>query len=139
MGDELANHWGHQFTLVSFGERIGNKWKATDGEESFDTDIGHNYIKSNLCDEFVFQKITPNGSDVNLFAVTALTLGNTECCLIACGIYVSGDRGVLQSWCMSSFEIENGPCTITAPDDMTRTYPNSPSVTLLHFHEEVED
>ena len=117
MGDELANCWGHQFTLVSFGERIGNKWKATDGEESFDTDIGCNYIKSNLCDEFVFQKITPNGSDANLFAVTALTLGNTECCLIACGSYISGDRSALQSWSTSSFEIENGPCNITAPDD----------------------
>ena len=78
MGDDLANHWGHQFTKVSFGERIGNKQKATDGEESFDTDIGRNYIKSNLCDEFVFQKITPNRSDANLFAVTALTSGNTE-------------------------------------------------------------
>ena len=113
MGNNLAN----QFTLVSFGERIGNKWKATDGEESFDKDIGCNYIKSNLCDEFVFQKITPNGSDVNLFVVTALTLGNAEHCEIACGSYVSGDCGVLQSWSMSSFEIENGPCTITALDD----------------------
>ena len=84
MGDDLANCWGHQFTLVSFGERIGNKRKATDAEESFDTDIGRNYIKSNLCDEFVFQKITPSGSDANLFAVTALTSGNTERCLIAC-------------------------------------------------------
>ena len=117
MGDDLANRWGHQFTLVSFGERIGNKRKATDVEESFDTDIGRNYIKSNLCDEFVFQKITPNGSDANLFAVTALTSGNTERCLIACGSYVSGDRGALQSWSTSSFEIENGPCNITAPDD----------------------
>ena len=71
----------------------------------------------NLCDEFVFQKITPNRSDANLFAVTALTLGNTERCLIACSSYVSGDRGVLQSWSMSSFEIENGLCNITAPDD----------------------
>ena len=103
MGNNLANHWGHQFTLVSFGERIDNKQKATDGEESFNKDIGHNYIKSNLCDEFVFQKITPNGSDVNVFAVTALTSGNTECCLIACGSYISGDRGALQSWSMSSF------------------------------------
>ena len=117
MGDNLANHWGHQFTLVSFGERIGNKRKATDGEESFNKDIGHNYIKSNLCDEFVFQKITPNGSDMNLFAVTALTSCNTECCLIACGSYISSDHGALQSWSMSSFEIENGPCTITAPDE----------------------
>ena len=54
---------------------------------------------------------------MNLFAVTALTSGNTECCLIACGSYISSDRGVLQSWSMSSFEIENGPCTITASDD----------------------
>ena len=114
MGDDLANHWGHEFTLASFGERIGNKQKATNGEESFDTGIGHNYIKSNLCDEFIFQKITPNRSDANLFAVTALTLGNTECCLIRCGSYVSG---ALQSWLTSSFKIENGPCTITGLDD----------------------
>ena len=56
MGDDLANRWGHQITLVSFGERIGNKQKATDGEESFDTDIGRNYIKSNLCDGLSFKR-----------------------------------------------------------------------------------
>ena len=117
MGDDLANHWGHEFTLASFGERIGNKQKATNGEESIDTDIRCNYIKSKLCDEFVFQKITPNGSDANLFAVTALTSGNTECCLIACGSYISSDHGTLHSWLMSSFKIENGPCTITGPDN----------------------
>ena len=117
MGNDLANCWGHEFTLASFGERIGNKQKATDGEESFDTDIGCNYIKSNLCDEFVFQKINPNGSDANLFVVTILTLGNTEHCLIACGSYVSSDCGALQSWLTSSFKIENGLCTIIGPDD----------------------
>ena len=47
-------------------------------------------------------KLTTNGSDANLYAVTSQTQGNTSGCLVACGSYVSGDSGPLQSWSTSA-------------------------------------
>ena len=40
---------------------------------------------------FRLMKLTTNGSDANLYAVTSLTQGNTSECLVACGSYVAGD------------------------------------------------
>ena len=62
-------------------------------------------------------KLTTNGSDTNLYAVTSLTQGYTSGCLVACGSYVSGDNGPLQSWSTSAFEIGSGPSGIICPED----------------------
>ena len=53
--------------------------------------------------------------------------GNTSGCLIACGSYVSGDSGPLQSWSTSAFEIGSGPAGIISPED-----PKISSFTLQH-------
>ena len=66
-------------------------------------------------------KLTTNSSDVNLYAVTSLTQGNTSGCLVACGSYVSGDSGPLQSWSTSDFEIGNGPSSIISLKDQRIT------------------
>ena len=68
-----------------------------------------------------------NGSDANLYAVTSLTQGNTSGCLVACGSFVSGDSGHLQSWSSSAFEIGSGPSGIISPED-----PRITSFTLQH-------
>ena len=72
-------------------------------------------------------KLTTNGSDANLYAVTSMTKGNNSGCLIGCGSYVSGDSGPLQSWSTSDFEIGSGPAGIIGPDD-----PKLSSFTLQH-------
>ena len=66
-------------------------------------------------------KLTMNGSDANLYAVTSQTQGNTSGCLVACGSYVSGDSGPLQSWSTSAFEIGSGPSGIISPEDQRIT------------------
>ena len=66
-------------------------------------------------------KLTTNGSDANLYAVMSLTQGNPSGCLIACGSYVSGDNGVLQSWSTSAFDIGSGPSGIICPEDQRIT------------------
>ena len=72
-------------------------------------------------------KLTTNGSDANLYAVMSLMQGNTSGCLVACGSYVLGDSGSLQSWSTSAFEIGSGPAGIIGPED-----PRITSFTLQH-------
>ena len=72
-------------------------------------------------------KLTTNVSDANLYAVTSLTQGNTSGCLVACGSYISGDSGSLQSWSTSASKIGSGPASITHPDD-----PRITTFTLQH-------
>ena len=72
-------------------------------------------------------KLTTNGLDANLYAVASLTQGNTSGCLIACGSYMLGDSGPLQSWSTSAFEIGSGPASIIGLED-----PKLSSFTLQH-------
>ena len=58
----------------------------------------HHLIEKTTNHLFGWRKLTTNGSDANLYAVTSLTQGNTSGCLVACGSYASGDSGPLQSW-----------------------------------------
>ena len=77
----------------------------------------HSLIEKTTNHLFGLMKLTTNGSDANLYAVTSLTQGNTSGCLVACGSYVSGDSGPLQSWSTSAFEIGSGPAIIISPED----------------------
>ena len=72
-------------------------------------------------------KLTTNGLDANLYVVTSLMQGNRSGYLIACGSYVSGDSGPLQSWSTSAFKIGSGPAGIISPED-----PKLTSFTLQH-------
>ena len=53
----------------------------------------HHLIEKSTNKLFWLMKLTTNGSDANLYAVTSLTQGNTSGCLVACGSYVLGDSG----------------------------------------------
>ena len=81
----------------------------------------HSLIETTTNHLFGLMKLTTNGSDVNLYAVMSLTQGNTSGCLVACGRYVSGDSGPLQSWSISAFEIGSGPAGIIGPEDQRIT------------------
>ena len=87
----------------------------------------HRLIEKTTNGLFGLMKLTTNGSDANLYAVTSMTKGNNSGCLIGCGSYVSGDSGPLQSWSTSDFEIGSGPAGIIGPDD-----PKLSSFTLQH-------
>ena len=87
----------------------------------------HSLIEKTTNHLFGLMKLTTNGSDANLYAVTSLTHGNTSGCLVACGSYVSGNSGPLQSWSTSAFEIGSGPASIIGPE-----YPSITPFTLQH-------
>ena len=77
--------------------------------------IFHSLIEKMRNHLFDLMKLTTNGSDANLYAVTSLTQGNTS------GCYVSGNSGLLQSWSTSAFEIGSGPASIIGPEDQRIT------------------
>ena len=87
----------------------------------------HHLIEKTTNGLFWFMKLTTNGLDANLYAVTSLMQGKTSGCLISCGSYVSGDSGPLQSWSTSAFEIGSGPAGFIGPED-----PKISSFTLQH-------
>ena len=86
----------------------------------------HNFdhlIEKTTNELFRLMKLTTNGLD----AVFSLTQGNTSGCLVACGSYVLGDSGPLQSWSTSAFKIGSGPASIIGPEE-----PKISSFTLQH-------
>ena len=123
MSDDLANDWGCD--LICMGRSSGRKRKVgamiailTDGRRQRNF---HSLIEKMTNNLFGLMKLTTNGSNANLYAVTSLTQGNTSGCLVACGSYVSGDSGPLQSWSTSAFEIRSGPSGIISPEDQRIT------------------
>lgn len=126
MTDDLANNWGCNLTAV---ERRGRKRVALLRDKS--VFFTFKCLISNEFDgQFVLQKVTPNGSDANLYAVNYLTKGNNDCCLIACGSYVAGDMGPLHSWTTSTFTPEFGPSGIMAPNDVATVYTRQHTIAL---------
>ena len=129
MSDDLCNDWGCD--LVCMGRLSGRKRKTGTMITILADDRRHNnshrLIEKTTNGLFGLMKLTTNGSDANLYAVTSMTKGNNSGCLIGCGSYVSGDSGPLQSWSTSDFEIGSGPAGIIGPDD-----PKLSSFTLQH-------
>ena len=123
MSDDLANDWGCD--LIFMGRSSGRKQKVgamisilADDRRQLNF---HSLIEKTTNNLFGLMKITTNGSDANLYAVTSLTQSNTSGCLVACGCFVSGDSGPLQSWSTSAFEIGSGPAGIIGPEDQRIT------------------
>ena len=123
MSDDLANDWGCD--LICMGRSSGRKRKvgamiAILADDRRQRNF-NSLIERTTNNLFGLMKLTTNGSDANLYAVTSLTQGNTAGCLVACGSYVSGDSGPLQSWSTSAFEIGSGPSGIVSPHDQRIT------------------
>ena len=129
MSSDLANDWGYD--LVCMVCLWGRKRKVIAMITILADDRRkgnfHHLIQKPTNGLFGFMKLTINGLDGNLYAVRRMTQGNTSGCLIACGSYVSGDSGPLQSWSTSEFEIGSGPAGIIGPED-----PKISSFTLQH-------
>ena len=90
-------------------------------------------VKQDVGDDFVIAKITSSGSDANLFAICSVTNGETNSCLVACGSYVSGDDGPLQSWSTSCFAANWGPSSITRPGKVTAPFTRQHTVGLPYY------
>ena len=129
MSDDLCNDWGCD--LVCMGCLTGRKRKTgtmiTILADDHRRGNFHHLIEKLTNGFFRLMKLTTNGLDANLYAVTSMTQGNTSGCLIGCGSYVSGDSGPLQSWSTSEFKIGSGPAGIIGPDDLKLS-----SFTLQH-------
>ena len=129
MSDDLCNDWGCD--LVCMGRLSGRKRKTGTMITILADDRRHKnfhrLIEKTTNGLFGLMKLTTNGSDANLYAVTSMTKGNNSGYLIGCGSYVSGDSGPLQSWSTSDFEIGSGPAGIIGPDN-----PKHSSFTLQH-------
>ena len=119
MSDDLANDWGCD--LICMGCSSGRQRNVGSMITILDDDQRqrnfHNLIEKMTNRLFGLMKLTTNGSDAILYAVTSLTQGNTSGCLVACGSYVSGDSGPLQSWSTSAFKIGSGPAGIIGPEN----------------------
>ena len=87
----------------------------------------HHLIEKTTNKLFGLIKLMTNNLDANLYAVASLMQGNTSGCLAACGSYVLGDCGPLQSWSTSPFEIGSGLAGIISPEN-----PRITSFTLQH-------
>ena len=98
MSDDQANDWGCD--LVCMGHLSGRKRKVGAMITILADDCRqrnfHHLIEKTTNELFGLMKLTTNGSDANLYAVTSLTQGNTSGCLVACGSSGSGDSGPLQ-------------------------------------------
>ena len=123
MSDDLANDW--VCDLICMGHSSGRKRKVGSMIAILADDRRqcnfHSLIEKMTNHLFGLMKLTTNGSDANLYAVTSLTQGNTSGCLVACGSYAPGDCGPLQSWPTRAFEIGSGPAGIIGPEDQRLT------------------
>ena len=73
-------------------------------------------IANHFNNEFVLQKICQDGSTANLHAIVDATFGNTSCCYIAAGSYVSAADAVLQNLSTSEFSVNSSLSIIRHPD-----------------------
>ena len=138
MSNDLANDWGCDH--ICMGRLSGRKQKVGSMITILANDRRqhnfHHLIEKTTNQLFGLMKLTTNGSDANLYAVMSLTQGNTSGCLVACGSYVSGDSGPLQSWSTSAFEIGSGPSGIIGPEDPRITpFTLQHTITLPYFIE----
>ena len=125
MADDMANGWGT--TLVHLRKTRGKKRGGGGSEimhDEFDFTNFNDTIRKDTYGRFFLCKATPNGSDANLYAVTAITGGNNDGLLIAAGSYVAGDYGPLHAMSTAKFSISDGPSFIQKPveveSDFTR-------------------
>ena len=138
--DDCHNSWG---TTLCVPEVSRAKRPAAVMEAKPDDSDRTNFrlaVSKTLQGKLRLQKITPNGSDANLFAINATTSGNNEGILVACGSYVSGDGGPLQAWSTLSFTMENGPSYIKVPSEIDSVFTTTHTVALpYHIPSAIKD
>lgn len=111
-GDDLANVWGTNLVnMTKSDEReFGGYSKELEYDE-FKRIISNHFSK-----EFLLHKICLDGSSANLLAIIDATFGNTSCCYIAAGSYLSAADAVLQNLSTSDFYMNSSFSIIRIPD-----------------------
>ena len=136
MGDDFANEWGASYILIDCNHQA-TKRRAIDYSCSSDR-VAETELRSIIhqCTRgfFSLEKLTPNGSDANLFAITSLSNGDTNGVLVGCGSYISGDLGPLQCWSTANFRIEEGPTYIYSPQSQDVSTSGRNRTTPLPYH-----
>ena len=118
MVDNFANNWGASYVLLDRTRR-SHKRSVVDvynNDDSLSEIELRSIIDSTTQGYFSLEKLTPNGSDANLFAISSLSNGNSNGVLVGCGSYVAGDLGPLQTWSTADFRLDDGPSFISQPD-----------------------
>ena len=129
----MANNWG--CTLVFDRSFRGSKRSSEAMESMGDNSltIFADVVRKDLGSAFLLEKVTPNGSDANLYAVNVLTNGDNNGCLIASGSYVAGDGGPLAPWTSSTFDLERGPSFVAHPEDVASEFTKQHTAALPYY------
>ena len=135
MADDLANNWGLQLChpinkTSSAGRKAATSQQQSDGFDDHSVSALKDVVRATLDKEFELVKVASCGSDANLFALIEASNGNLNRCMVACGSYVAGTNGGLQSWSTSSFAVQYGPVVITHPSLVSSDFTRSNTVAL---------
>ena len=119
MADDLANSWGRVLH-----PEIGHRRDFG----GYCGDLGQlKRSVQEVCFPFTLQKVLACGSDANLFAIAEATDGDPSRCLVACGSYVAGDHGCLQTLSTSEFDLRDNLALVQTenvhPTARSRTIP----------------
>ena len=129
--DDLANVWGTNLVNMTKAEE---RFYGGNSKENELDEFGRN-IAYYFNNEFVLQKVCQDGSTANLHAIVDATFGNTSCCYIAAGSYVSAADAVLQNLSTSEFSLNSSLSIIRHPDALDSTFTKQQIVALpYHVH-----
>lgn len=119
MADDLANSWG-RVLHPDMGSR------RDFGGANGDFGLLKRSVQE-VCFPFTLQKVLSCGSDANWFAIGEATDGDPSRCLVACGSYLAGDHGCLQTWSTSEFDVRDNLALVQTknvhPTARSRTIP----------------
>jgi hypothetical protein len=108
--DDCENVWGCRLVLTEeSNDRSTSETYPTMAKALQDL-IGHS------CEPFQLLKIEGCGSDANMYAINSITNMCPQECAVACGSYLSGDHGPLQSRSSSVFYRQDLLTMISLPN-----------------------
>ena len=132
--DDLGNDWG--VSLISTDKpRRGTGASVACGEYADCSDRLKDEVAATFGDEFRLEKVTPSGSDAQLYALILATGGLFNDCMVACGSYVSGTNGGLQTWSTSDFDVHHGPSLVMHPRNVISSFTRTHTVGLPYHIE----
>ena len=107
MSDDCANEWGRFFGQL---DRRGGQTKL-------------DKVVKLCCRPFELGGEFANGSTANLQMIMEATNGNIELCFFACGSYLAGDSGILQTLSTSAFDMRGNLARIETDETKLAEYP----------------
>jgi hypothetical protein len=129
MSDDLANVWGTNLVNMTKAEErfFGGYSKELELDE-FKRLVSYHFDT-----KFLLQKVCQDGSTANLHAIIDATFGNTSCCYIAAGSYVSAADAVLQNLSTSEFALNSSFSIIRVPDALDAPFTKQQIVALPYY------